>query len=419
MAADESSKDDGAEGRAHTQDPRSYTASTDEAGGNDAGGDDAKSSDGKDQGGGDKQKDDEGGKKKGLFQRPLTLVILIIVVLALLIGGILYWMHARQFQSTDDAFIDTHLVRLAPRISGRVSEVLVEDNQNVSAGQAVIRIDPRDQEASLSQAQAQKAQGEAQIAQAQATLDQNAAQVRVSQATYTQNLAQAASSAAQATNAARDLIRYQTLKGVNASAVSQQQLDQAQAQAQSTAAQRNAALRQAVAAKAQITATEAQAGAARAQIAAGQAQVANAEAQIRSAQLQLSYTSVEAPEAGTVAQRSVAIGNYVNAGAQIMAIVPLHTYVTANFKETQLAHMRAGQTVTVHVDACPDAQITGHVDSIQHGSGQAFGLLPPENATGNFVKVVQRVPVKILIDNAPKDCPLGPGLSVEPKVKVG
>ncbi|WP_174301151.1 HlyD family secretion protein, partial [Caulobacter sp. S45] len=101
-----------------------------------------------------------------------------------------------------------------------------------------------------------------------------------------------------------------------------------------------------------------------------------------------------------------------------MAIVPLRTWITANFKETQLAHMRAGQTATVHVDACPDAQITGHVDSIQRGSGQAFGLLPPENATGNFVKVVQRVPVKIVLDGAPKDCPLGPGLSVEPKVRI-
>jgi membrane fusion protein, multidrug efflux system len=408
MAADEGSKDDGAKAGGGTRDPRSYTAESD----------DGEAAGGKPEGGGDDKggKDDKDGKKKG--PKPLTIAILVIVVLALLILGVVYWLHARQFESTDDAFIDTHLVRLAPRISGRVSEILVEDNQNVTAGQTVIRIDPRDQEASLAQAQAQKSQAQAQIAQAEATLRQNAAQVRVSQATYTQNLAQAQSSAAQATNAARDLVRYQTLKGVNPQAVSQQQLDQAQSQAQSTSAQRDAALRQAAAAREQIAATQAQSGTARAQIAAGQAQVAAADAQIRSAQLQLSYTTVEAPEPGVVAQRSVALGNYVNAGAQIMAIVPLHTWVTANFKETQLAHMRAGQGVTVHVDACPEAKITGHVDSIQHGSGQAFGLLPPENATGNFVKVVQRVPVKILIDNAPKDCPLGPGLSVEPKVKV-
>ena len=405
MAADEGAKDKGAEGGApSTRDPRSYTAEADE---------------GSEQVGSE-EKDDKKAppKKKGLLQRPVTLVLIIIVVLAAVVAAILFWLHARNYESTDDAFVDTHLVRLAPQISGRVQAVLVEDNQRVKAGQAVIQIDPRDQQAQLSQAQAQKANAQAQIAQAQATLDQNAAQVRVAQATYTQNLAQAASSAAQATNAARDLVRYQTLKGINPTAVSQQQLDQAQATAQSNAAQRDAADRQAVAAQRQITATAAQAAAAHAQIAAGQAQVAAADAQIRTAQDNLGYTTVFAPEAGTVAQRTIAIGNYVNPGAQIMAIVPLRTWITANFKETQLAHMRAGQIASVHVDACPDARIAGHVDSIQRGSGQAFGLLPPENATGNFVKVVQRVPVKIVLDNVPKDCPLGPGLSVEPKVRV-
>ena len=408
MAADEGAKDKGAEGGAPTRDPRSYTAEADE--GSEQGG--SKEQGAKDEG------EKDGDKKKGLLQRPVTRVILIVVGLALVIGAILLWLHARQFESTDDAFVDTHLVRLAPQISGRVLKVLVEDNQRVKAGQAVLQIDARDQQAQLSQAQAQKANAQAQIAQAQATLDQNAAQVRVAQATYSQNLAQAASSAAQATNSARDLIRYQTLKGVNPTAVSQQQLDQAQATAQSNAAQREAADRQAVAAKRQIVATAAQAAAARAQIAAGQAQVAASDAQIRTSQNNLGYTTVYAPEAGTVAQRTIALGNYVNPGAQIMAIVPLRTWITANFKETQLAHMRAGQSATVHVDACPDAKITGHVDSIQRGSGQAFGLLPPENATGNFVKVVQRVPVKIVLDNAPMDCPLGPGLSVEPKVRV-
>ncbi len=411
MAADEAAHEkDAAGGPSAVRDPRSYTAKAGE--GDAKGGSEAST---------DKGAPEDGEKnppKKGLLQRPVTLVILIVVVLAAVIGAIAFFIHASHFESTDDAFVDTHLVRLAPQISGRVLKVLVEDNQRVEAGQAVILIDPRDQQAQLSQAQAQKANAQAQIAQAQATLDQNAAQVRVAQATYTQNLAQAASAAATATNSARDLVRYQTLKGVNPAAVSQQQLDQAQSMAQSNAAQREAADRQAVAAQRQIAATAAQAGAARAQIAAGQAQVGAADAQLRTAQYNLGYTTVSAPEAGTVAQRSIAIGNYVNPGAQIMAIVPLRNWITANFKETQLAHMRAGQTATVHVDACPQAEITGHVDSIQRGSGQAFGLLPPENATGNFVKVVQRVPVKIVLDSVPKDCPLGPGLSVEPKVRV-
>ena len=416
MAADEGSKPAGADGgAAPTRDPRSYTA---EDQGSDGGRGDK--GDGGAEADADDKADQDGDrpKGKGLLQRPVTLAILIVGVLALLIGSVLFWLHARNFESTDDAFVDTHLVRLAPQISGRVLKVLVEDNQRVASGQPVIQIDPRDQQAQLSQAQAQKSNAEAQIAQAQATLEQNAAQVKVSQATYTQNLAQAQSSAAQATEAARDLIRYQTLKGVNPGAVSQQQLDQAESQAQSMAAQREAAVRQAAAARNQIAATAAQAQTARAQIAAGHAQEASADAQIRTAQDNLGYTMVYAPEAGTVAQRTIAIGNYVNPGAQIMAIVPLRTWITANFKETQLAHMRPGQAVTVHVDACPDAKITGHVDSIQRGSGQAFGLLPPENATGNFVKVVQRVPVKIVLDNAPRDCPLGPGLSVEPKVRV-
>ena len=400
--AEEGARVEGTEGGGPVRDPRSYTAAPDTGA--------APPKEDK-AGEGDEGKDAKP-QKKGLLQRPLTLVILVAAVLALLIGGTIFWLNARKFESTDDAFVDTHLVRLAPQISGRVLQVLVEDNQQVAAGQAVVKIDPRDQEAQIAQAQSQKAAAEAQIAQAEATLKQNGAQLQVSQATYTQNLAQAASMAAQAAEAAR------TLQGVNPNAVSQQQIDQAESQAQSSAAQRDAASRQALAAKHQIDATAAQGGASQAQIASGRAQEANADAQIRTAQLNLGYTNVYAPEAGTVAQRTVAIGNYVNPGAQIMAIVPLHTWITANFKETQLAYMRAGQTVTVHVDACPDADITGHVDSIQRGSGQAFGLLPPENATGNFVKVVQRVPVKIVLDHVPRECPIGPGLSVEPKVRV-
>ncbi len=407
--AEEGSRIEGEQGGGGSvRDPRSYNAAPDEA-------TPAKGSEGGDEG--DKGAGEKP-KKKGLLQRPATLAVLGIAVLALLVGGMLLWLHGRSFESTDDAFVDTHLVRLAPQISGRVLKVLVEDNQRVASGQAVIQIDPRDQQAQIAQAQSQKAAAQAQIAQAEATLNQNAAQLQVSQATYAQNFAQAASMAAQAAEAARDLVRYRTLQGVNPNAVSQQQLDQAESQAQSTAAQRDAASRQALAAKHQIDATGAQAGATQAQIASGRAQEANADAQIRTAGLNLGYTTVYAPEAGTVAQRTIAVGAYVNPGAQIMAIVPLRTWITANFKETQLAHMRAGQPVTVHVDACPEADITAHVDSIQRGSGQAFGLLPPENATGNFVKVVQRVPVKIVLDRVPRECPLGPGLSVEPKVRV-
>jgi membrane fusion protein (multidrug efflux system) len=393
-----------------TQDPRSYDATASDASG--------KPGDSKDENGAPKS-DKPPEKKPSLWARhPIGVVVAIAVLLVLIIGAVLFFLNARHFETTDDAFIDTHLVRIAPRISGRVARVLVDDNQFVRAGQALVELDPRDQQASLNKALATRAQAEAQIAQAQAQLLQIAAQIQVGQANVRQLLASARASEAQAAFAASDLARYRSLQAVNPTAVAQQQLDQSTSQARSTAAQRDAALRQVQSAQAQVRATATQRAAALAQIASGQAQVQSADSQIQSAQLDLGYTTIHAPEDGNIAQRSVAIGSYLNAGAEVMALVPVRIWVTANFKETQLAHMRPGQPVTVHIDACPAADVHGHVNSIQRGSGQAFGVLPPENATGNFVKVVQRVPVKIVLDDVPKDCPLGPGLSVEPSVRV-
>jgi membrane fusion protein (multidrug efflux system) len=393
-----------------THDPRSYdaTASTSDA---------PKGSAGQPPKDGPADKPPQ--KNRSLWSRhPVGVLIGIVVLVVLIILAVLFFLNARHFESTDDAFIDTHLVRIAPRISGRVARVLVDDNQFVRAGQDLVELDPRDQQASLNKALATRAQAEAQIAQAQAQLLQIAAQIQVGEANVRQTSATAQSSEAQAAFAASDLARYRALKAVNPTAVAQQQLDQATSQARSTAAQRDAALRQVQSAQAQVRATATQRAAARAQIAAGEAQVQSADAQIDSARLDLGYTTIHAPEDGSIAQRSVAVGTYLNAGAQVMALVPTRISVTANFKETQLAHMRPGQPATVHIDACPSADIHGHVDSIQRGSGQSFSVLPPENATGNFVKVVQRVPVKIILDDVPKDCPLGPGLSVEPSVRV-
>jgi membrane fusion protein (multidrug efflux system) len=401
-----------------TQDPRSYDA-TETASQAQSGSPPDKSSGPEDEGhkGGRPAKPPQ--KKRSLWSRhPLGVLIAVIVLIALIVLAVLFYLNARHYESTDDAFIDTHLVRIAPRISGRVSKVLVDDNQFVRAGQELVEIDPRDQQAQLNQALAMRAQADAQIAQARAQLLQIAAQIQVGEANVRQAAASARASQAQATYAASDLARYRALKAVNPTAVAEQQLDQSISQTNSTAAQRDAALRQVQSAQAQVRATATQRDAARAQIAAGEAQRQSAQAQIDSATLNLGYTTIRAPEDGNIAQRSVAIGTYLNAGAQVMALVPVRTWVTANFKETQLAHMRAGQPVTMQIDACPAVKINGHVDSIQRGSGQAFGVLPPENATGNFVKVVQRVPVKIILDDVPKDCPVGPGLSVEPRVKV-
>jgi membrane fusion protein (multidrug efflux system) len=397
-----------------TQDPRSYDATASSAPTDSPATDSSGKADGAQDG-----KSPPPKKKRSLWSRhPIGVLIAVVVLVILIVLAVLYFLNARHFESTDDAFIDTHLVRIAPRISGRVSRVLVDDNQFVRAGQDLVDIDPRDEQARLNQQLALRAQAEAQIAQAQAQLLQIAAQIQVGEANVRQLAAGAQASQAQAAFAASDLARYRSLKAVNPTAVAQQQLDQAITQANSTAAQRDAALRQVQSAQAQVRATATQRAAAQAQIAAGEAQVQSADAQIQSAQLDLSYTTIHAPEDGNIAQRSVAIGTYLNAGAQVMALVPTRTWVTANFKETQLAHMRPGQPATVHIDACPTAKIHGHVDSIQRGSGQAFGILPAENATGNFVKVVQRVPVKIILDDVPKDCPLGPGLSVEPSVRV-
>ena len=361
--------------------------------------DDAKK-DGEKQGENDKPKE----KKKGLLQRPILLTVMAVVLLTALIGGILWWLNARKFESTDDAFIDTHIVRLAPQTSGRVTAVYVDDNALVEAGHPVIDIDSADVQTRVAQAQAQKAQ-------AQAGVDNARAQIVVDQTSYRQAQSDVAANEAVAVKAARDLARYRNLQAINPAAVAPQQIDQAVATAEQTAAQRDSARK--------VVGTRlAQVAAAKTQVKSNEDQVKAADASLQEANVNLSYNRLVAPVAGHVTQKTVAVGAYVQAGTQLLAIVPLQVWVTANFKETQLAHMRVGQTVSLKVDACPASKITGKVDSIQRGAGQAFGVLPPENATGNYVKVVQRVPVKIVLDTLPHECPLGPGMSVSPTVRV-
>ncbi len=343
-------------------------------------------------------------KTKGLRAHPRLLIGAAIVFVLIALGGLLWWLHARNFESTDDAFIDNHIVRLAPQIAGRVTAVFVNDNQLVQAGQPIALIDSAEVETRVAQARAQQAQAQAQV-------DNALAQIKVNQAAYAQAQADVASAKAPADNAAADLARYRRLLALNPLAVSQQQLDQARATSGQTTAQLNAAVQAARSRAAQVEAS-------RTQVVAGQDQVRTAQAQLDEAGVNLGYTRIVAPIAGHVAQKTVALGNYLTAGTQMMAIVPLQVWVTANFKETQLAHMRPWQPATIKVDACPGSRIRGHVDSIQRGAGQAFGILPPENATGNYVKVVQRVPVKIVLDDPPPECPLGPGLSVTPSVRV-
>ncbi len=344
---------------------------------------------------------DEG---KSRFGRRTLIVAAIATALVLVVAGVLYWLHARQFESTDDAFVDTHLIHVAPQIAGRVTAVYVTDNQLVRAGQPLVELDPADPQARLDAALADQAQAGTALAQAQA-------QTRAAEAAHAQAMANAAAADAQATNARRDYDRYRTLQGTHPRAVAQIQLDQAEAAARSSRAQLTAARQQVESARVQMDV-------AHTQIAGAEARIQAAGANAQQARISLSYTRVVAPVDGHVARLTVAIGNYVSPGGELMAVVPLAVWVTANFKETQLDLIRPGQPVSVHVDACPRVELSGRVDSIQRGAGQAFALLPPENATGNWVKVVQRVPVKIVIARLPRECPLGPGMSVEPRIRV-
>ncbi|MGD0104974.1 MAG: HlyD family secretion protein [Rhodopila sp.] len=341
------------------------------------------------------------GKPRSL-KRILGFTLGAIVLVAVLVAGTLYWLDARHFESTDDASVDAYMTQMAPRVAGQVTRLLFADNQHVSAGQTLMLIDPRDLQAKLDQARAQQASAEASVQQAQAqvfvqqaNVDQAAANVRVSEADLLQ--------------AKQDYDRFQK---INPNAVTRQQIEAATATFHS--------------AQAKLDATRPMVGGAQAQVRAAQAQVLAAEASLKQAQantqaaeLQLSYCTIVAPVAGIVTHRTVDAGNYVSSGQPLFALVQDDRWVTANFKETQLASIRPGQDVELSIDSVPSLTFHGKVDSFQAGTGTVFSTLPAENATGNYVKIVQRLPVKIVFDDQrAKDYPLAPGMSVTPRVRV-
>jgi membrane fusion protein, multidrug efflux system len=338
-------------------------------------------------------------------RRRLLIGLLALLALIAIAGGVDWWLHARNWVSTDDAFIDVHMVQVSPQVAGRVSAVPVHDNQEVQAGQPLVELDPADFRSKLDQAVAnqesaagQLAQARAQLAVAQASLDQARAEVGVAEAN--------------ATNAATNLKRSQELARVGSMALSRQQFDNDTATARSTAASLAAAQHKVAVADAQMALNKTQ-------VATAEAGVRGAAAQVEQARLNLSYTEIRASLAGRIASKNVAVGDYVQVGQNLMALVPDEVWVTANFKETDLDHMRVGQPVDIYVDAYPEKVFHGHVDSFQAGSGAVFSLLPPQNATGNYVKVVQRVPVKIVFASPPGGhWLLGPGMSVEPYVRI-
>lgn len=437
----------------------------------------------------------EHARRRPLYKRPAFLIGAGVVLLLAVFFGLRYWIYARSHETTDDAFVDGHIIQISPKVSGYVLKVYVTDNQNVNAGDLIVELDARDLEAKLEQAKAALNAGMAQQKQAQTQVTltrvstranvrqasagvqqarsnvtgaragassersrttQASAGIASAEANVQQARAQLAAAEAEAVRANADVQRYQAL--FEKDEVSRQRLDQSVATARTANAQVEAAREKVNSAEAQISearaATSAQAsnaqraqaqvGAAQAQVnealgkleqantapqqvAVSEAQAASAGANIQElqaavdqAELELSYSQIYAPETGRVTRKAVEVGALVQVGQPLLAVVPGDVWVTANFKESQIGNIKRGQTVDVTVDAYPDKVFKAHVESIQAGTGSRFSLLPPENATGSYVKVVQRVPVKIVFEPNQVDSQhlLAPGMSAVPEVKV-
>jgi membrane fusion protein (multidrug efflux system) len=386
--------------------------------------------------------------------RNKAFLIFFVVLILAAIGGVLYWLHARQFEETDDAEIDAHLNAVSPRIDGTITKVYVDDNQYVKVGQPLVDLDPSDLQVSLDQAKAQLLQARSMVSAQQPNIPitqvENSTSISTAESDVTtaeagqaaaerdQESAEAklAESEANLARAQSDLERYKLL--IAKEEVSQQEFDQVATTAKAMAAT-VAANRAALQSSARIVdQRRSQTAAAvsrlsqakrngpsqllirRATVQSEQASAETAQTQVEQAQLKLSYTKITAPVDGIVMKRSAEIGSHVAAGQQLMTIAQVDdVWVTANFKETQLQNIRPKQSVTIHVDATKQ-DLEGYVDTIGGSTGAISSVLPPENATGNYVKVVQRIPVRIRFKKDQKGLDrLRPGMSVEPEVRIG
>ncbi len=317
---------------------------------------------------------------------PMRLLFVAIVAAILCVGGFRFWRYLESYQNTDDAEVDGYLDPISSRINGTVIAVDVDNNQTVKAGQLLVQLDPRDYQVAVEQARAQ-------LAQAQADL--NSARQNYVSAVATIREAQAQNYLAQ-----RNAERYSQL--IRQNVVSQSEFDQYYSTARAQAAT--------------VKVDEAAAASAQRTIASNGAQVQAAQAALDQAELNLTYTRITAPADGIIGNRSAELGQRVQPGQTLMALTQVkNLWVTANFKETQLARMRPGQPVVIHVDAL-GRDFKGHVQDMPGATGSLYDLLPPENATGNYVKIVQRLPVRILFDRGQDLSQLRPGMSVEPKV---
>jgi membrane fusion protein (multidrug efflux system) len=388
-------------------------------------------------------------------------------VLLVAIAGVVLWLYLTSGrESTDDAQVEAHVTQIAARVGGTILHVNVVDNQQVAADTVLVELDPRDYQVARDKARAELADAEAtaiaaqsnvpitttttagNVTSAKGSLEQARAETESAQkeidaahARLTTAQAKLREAEANSTKAARDVERLRGLLAKDE--VSQQQFDAAVAAADAQRASADSSKSQITEAEAGIRVAEsklvqakageqqAQAGvrtaqtgpeqvtAMRARASSAEARIQQSKAALEQAELNLQYASIHAPVSGIVSRKIAEVGQIVQAGQPLMALIPLQdVWIIANFKETQLTNMRPGQRATVTVDAYGGKTFKGHVDSLAAATGARFSLLPPENATGNYVKVVQRVPVKIVIDNPPADVALGPGMSVVPSVRV-
>ena len=361
-----------------------------------------------DQKGGDKKDDGKGGKGDKKRSR-WPLVIVALVLLAAIIGAVFYWYSTKDDETTDDAYTEGNAVTIAPKVAGYVVKRLVDDNSFVKAGDLMILIDQRDYINARDQAHANLDLARAQLQSAR--IDSEIAHVRFP-AEKQQAQAQFDQARANLVNAQREDRRQRT---VDPRATTQTAIDQANTQAQSNSAATSSAQAQVQIASLVPQNIEATSTTVKQR----EAQVEQAEASLAQAELNLSYTEIRAPQDGYITRRNVDVGTYAQAGQQVFYLVSPYTWVVANFKETQLARMQVGQHVSLVVDAFPKLKLEGHIDTFQQGAGARFTTFPAENATGNFVKIVRRVPVKIIIDSGvdqTKGLPLG--LSVDPTVNL-
>lgn len=327
-----------------------------------------------------------------------NIILGAVAVVAALWLGKFVW-HAYHYESTDDAFIAGHLHQVSAQVNATVKAVAVQDNQLVTAGQTLVELDPTEFNIAVAKARGELDHARAQAAQAAASFEQSQAQIAQADARIAQAEAQLAQVRAQAELAHFNQRRTDELHHENVGAVTQVDFDTANSAAAAADATVHAAEANLTAARASAASTNSARDAARAEANSADANIASAEATVRDAELKLSYAKILAPVDGRTGNKSVEIGNRVQTGQVLMAVAAPQVWVTANFKETQLAHMRVGQPVEIEIDAIPGKTVHGHVDSFAPASGAQFALLPPDNATGNFNKVVQRVPVKIsLVD---------------------